>query len=227
MSSQPRPVTHPWPSLAERPAVERATRIFALWSADATPFYVFVLRPMANPAIRAVQKALTGAGVGAVIPPEFLHITVQSLGNIGEGGLTAEIAAELGDAVAVALAAVQPFTVTLHGAHSFWSAAVLAVHEAEPACPLARMQRAVKDALLAANLVPVRHPDRPYVPHLSICYYDDTYPSQAVADAIGPYRARAFGDLWVDSVALVRIAGNGSFYPPMETVREIVLGSAA
>jgi 2'-5' RNA ligase len=88
------------------------------------------------------------------------------------------------------------------------------------------MQRAVVDALLAAALVPVRHPDRPYVPHLSMCYYDDTYPSRAVADAIAPYQERAFGDLWVDTLALVRIAGDGSLYPPMETVREIVLGSA-
>jgi 2'-5' RNA ligase len=227
MNSQPRQSTHAWPSLAERPTVERATRIFNLWSADVPPFYVFVLRPAANDAVQEVQEAFTRAGVGTVIPPEFLHITVQSLGNLGEGNLTAEIAAELGDAVAVALAAIQPFAVTLHGANSFWSAAVIEVHEAEPHCPLARMQRAVMDALLAANLAPVRHPERPYVPHLSICYYDDTYPSQAVVEAIAPYRAQPFGDLWVDTVELVRIAGDGSLYPPMETVREIILGSAA
>jgi 2'-5' RNA ligase len=227
MSDQPRHSIHAWPSLMERPTVERATRIFNLWSADVTPFYVFVLRPAANPEIRSAQQAFGRAGVGAVIPPEFLHITVQSFGNIGDGGLTEALAEELGDAVASALAPVQPFSVALQSANSFWSAAVIEVHEAEPGNPLARMQRAVVDALLAADLVPVRHPDRPYVPHLSICYYDDTYPSQSVVDAIAPYREQAFGDLWVDTVELVRIAGDGSLYPPMETVRGIVLGSAA
>jgi 2'-5' RNA ligase len=82
------------------------------------------------------------------------------------------------------------------------------------------------DALLGVDLVPVRHPDRPYVPHLSICYYDDAYPTAAVAAAIEPYRECAFGDLWVDTIELVRIAGDGIHYPPMETVREILLGSA-
>jgi 2'-5' RNA ligase len=225
MSGQPRPSAHAWPALTDWPTVERARRIFGLWSADATPFYVFVLRPAPNPEIEAVQSALRDAGIGAVIPPEFLHITVQSLGNIGEGGLTEEIATELGDRIAHALAAVEPFTVALHGANSFRSAAVVEVREAEPSHPLARMQRAVVDTLLAANIVPVRHPDRPYVPHLSICYYDAEYPSRDVADAIAPFRDRRFGDLWVDTVALARMVGDGSLYPTMETVRAIALGA--
>src|SRR4051794_19917157 len=101
MNGQPHHTMHAWPLLTERPTVERATRIFNLWSADATPFYVFVLRPVPNAAMLPVQEAFRRVGVGAPIPPEFLHITVQSLGNVGEGGLTEVTAAELGDAVAI------------------------------------------------------------------------------------------------------------------------------
>src|SRR5262245_43804806 len=138
MSSLPPRPQHEWPSLTQRPVVERATRIFNLWSAEGTPFYVFVLRPAPNTEIQRVQDTLRDAGIGAVIPPDFLHITVQSLGNIGEGGLTGTIAEELADAVAATLTDVAPFPVALHRANSFWSAAVVEVHESEPSCPLAR-----------------------------------------------------------------------------------------
>lgn len=206
--------------------VETATRLFAYWSADVPPFYVFVLRPAPNPAVAAVQESLRRAGVGALLPPAFLHITVQSLGNIGEGGLTEAIAAELADAVAVALAPMPPFAVTLRGVYAFSLATAIAVHEQEPGGPLQRMQRAVVDALRADGRVPVRHPERPYLPHLSICYYDRPYPARTVADALAPYEDQTYGDLWVDTVELVRIAGDGTFYPPMETVRALALGSA-
>lgn len=208
------------------PTVETATRLFAYWSANVPPFYVFALRPAPNPAVAEVQDALRQAGVGAVLPPEFLHITVQSLGNVGENGLTDEIVAALADAVASALAPIPPFAATLRGAYAFSLATAIAVHEQEPGEPLARMQRAVVDALLAADRVSVRHPERPYLPHLSICYYDRPYPARTVADALAPYAEREYGDLWVDTVELVKIAGDGTFYPPMETVRAIVLGSA-
>lgn len=206
--------------------VSTATRIFDLWSAQATPFYVFVLRLDAAATARnaAVRRALTAAGIGHVIPPEFLHVTVQSLANLGEGGLTERIASELGDVVTNALAACAPFSVALGAVNTFHGAAFIEVHEESDSAPLHATQRAVIDALVAANRVPVRHPERPYVPHLSICYYDRDYPVRRVADALSSHRSETFGSLRVDAIELVRIVGNGTPYPPMETVRRIPLG---
>ncbi len=208
--------------------VSTATRIFDLWSAQATPFSVFALRPdaAATARIAAVRQSLTDAGIGHVIPSEFLHVTVQSLGNLGEGGLTGQIADELGAAVTGALAECAPFSVVLGAVNTFHGAAFIEVHEASDGAPLHAMQRAVVDALVAANWVPVRHPERPYVPHLSICYYDRDYSVRQVADALSSHRSETFGSLRVDAIELVRIVGNGTPYPPMETVRRIPLGGA-
>lgn len=211
-----------WDGFAARERGEVASRIWGLWGAGTT-FFVFVVRPdaAANERIGPVGDALTAAGVSAVIPPRFLHITVQSLGNAGEGGLTDETAALLGGDVADALADTEPFAVRLAAAGPFTSGAFVAVHEAEDHGPLARMQRAVVDALLAANRVPVRHPERPYQPHLSVCYFDGPHATTPVLTALAPFRDADFGTFTVTGLELVRVAGDGTRYPPMETVRRI------
>lgn len=218
-----------WDDLARRETVDPAMRIFGMWSAVATPFYVFVVRPGDGGTARidAARQALARTDIGAVIPPKFLHITVQSLGNVGEGGLTDEIAAELGDAVAETVAGIPPFAVRLRGVGSFGSAAFVAVHEDDAALPLHAMQRRVVETLLAAGRVPVRHPERPYLPHLSFCYYDRPYPAAAVIEALAPYRQMDCGFLHVQGIDLVKIAGDGTHYPPMETVRRIAFGGGA
>lgn len=226
MSSVANPFAETWTELQTRETVDAARRIFAFWDAAATPFYVFVLRPPTVLAQRVVEieQPLIAAGIGHAIPRDFLHITVQSFGNLGEGGLTEQAAGDLADAVERALAAVPPFAVRLRGVSSFGPAAFVAVHEENATMPLHRMQRAVVEALVATNRVPVRHPDRPYVPHLSICYYDRAYPAATVIDALNPHRERDVGVMSVSAIELVRVVGNGEVYPPMETVRRIPLG---
>lgn len=218
-------IAESWQTLRERGQTEQAERIFTLWSPDAGPFVVFVLRPDAATAARlgAVGDALRAAGVGQVIPPGFLHITVQSLGNIGAAGLTEGIVARLADAVEATLRPVAPFGVRLRGIGSFGPAVFAGVEETDAAGSLARMQHAVVDALLAVHLVPVRHPERAYLPHLSLCYYDCSYPAAEIAILLAPHRARDFGVLRVDAIELVRVGGDGTPYPPMETVRRIPL----
>lgn len=216
-------LTAAWDGFAARERGEVATRIWGLWSADATPFYVFVLRPdaAAIACLRPVRDALTNAGITAVMPAQFLHITVQSLGNLGAGGLTAAVAGRVGEDVADALAGTEPFAVRLAAVGPFGSGAFVAVHEADTTRPLVGMQRAVVDALLAANRAPVRHPDRPYQPHLSLCYFDAPHPTAPVLAALAPFRDADFGTFPVASLDLVRVVGDGTPYPPMETVRRI------
>jgi 2'-5' RNA ligase len=226
MSSVANPLADTWNALMARETVDVATRIFGLWSADAAPFYVFVLRPSPAAArrIMEIEQSLIAADIAHCIPRDFLHITVQSLGNIGEGGLTEEVAGGLADAVRTTLADVPPFAVRLRGVSSFGAAAFVGVYEDDAAMPLQRMQRAVVEALLADGQITVRHPERAYLPHLSICYYDRPYPTAAIVDALMPHRYTECGFLPVDAVELVRVVGDGTPYPPMETVRRIVLG---
>lgn len=228
MSSVANPFAAAWEDLARRETVDPATRIFGLWSAETTPFYVFVIRPDTASVrrIEEIRPRLISAGIAHVITPDFLHITVQSLGNVDEGGLTEGIADDLAGVVADALADVPPFAIRLRSVSSFGSAAFVAVHEDDGAQPLYTMQRAVVDALLRADRVPVRHPERSYLPHLSICYYDRAYPAGAVLDALAPYRHDDFGFLRVAGIDLVKVIGNGAPYPPMETVRHIPFGGA-
>lgn len=222
----PDPLDKAWEEFAGREYSDVATRIWGLWSADATPFYVFVLRPAPTVSARIapVNHALTGAGIRTAISPQFMHITVQSLGNEGEGGLTAQIAGALADVVTDALRRVPPCGVRLARVGPFGAGVFVAVEETDAAHSLARMQRAVVDALLVADRVPVRHPDRPYLPHLSVCYFDAPQPTAPILDALAPYRATDFGLLPVEAIELVRVSGDGSLYPPMETVRRIPLG---
>ncbi len=226
MSSVAHPFAQTWTELQARKTVDAASRIFAYWDAAATPFYVFVLRPPTVLAQRVVEieQTLIAASIGHAIPRDFLHITVQSLGNLAEGGLTEQAADDLADAVEGALAVVPPFAVRLHGVGSFGPAAFVAVREEDTTMPLQRMQRAVVETLVATNRVPVRHPDRPYVPHLSICYYDRAYPAATVIGALEPHHEREVGVMPVSAIELMRIIGNGAPYPPMETVRRIPLG---
>jgi len=70
----------------------------------------------------------------------------------------------------------------------------------------------------------VRHPEREYLPHLSICYYDRPYPAAAVVDALAPHRDTDCGFLRVGAIELVRVVGDGTPYPPLETVQRIPLG---
>jgi len=216
-----------WAEFAAREHGEVATRIWGLWSATATPFYVFVVRPDATAAehIAPVRQALAHGGITAPVPPCSSHITVQSLGNEGEKGLTANIASDLADAVTAALRTLAPFTVRLAQVGPFGSGAFIAVEETDEGYPLARMQRAVVDALLSANRVPVRHPERFYLPHLSVCYFDAPHATSSVSATLSPFRKTDFGIFPVNAIELVRVTGDGSLYPPMETVRRIPLGS--
>jgi len=216
-----------WVEFAARERGEVATRIWGLWSATATPFYVFVLRPDAAVAerIALVRQALAHGGITAPVPPHFLHITVQSLGNEGEKGLTADIASDLADAVTDALRTVAPFAVRLARVGPFVSGAFIAVEETEEDHPLARMQRAIVNALLGAKRVPVRHPERFYLPHLSVCYFDAPHSASLVSATLFPFRDADFGVLPVNAIELVRVTGDGSLYPPMKTVRRIPFGS--
>lgn len=225
MSEVANPFAEAWQALQERDTVEPATRIFNLWGADATPFYVFVLRPNAAVARRLteLQQPMISAGIHQIIPPEFLHITVQSIGNLGAGGLTVPIADELADVVANAVATVAPFAVRLRGVSSFGSAVFAGVYEDDAMSPLHATQRAIVDALLDANRVVARHPERPYVPHLSLCYYDRAYATRQVIEVLTPSRDDDCGFMQVDALELVRVVGNGEPYPPMEVVRRIPL----
>lgn len=220
------PFAETWEELRARETVDAARRIFAFWDAAATPFYVFVLRPPSALAHRVVEieQPLIAAGIGHCIPRDFLHVTVQSLGNIGDGELTEQIVDDCADAVATTLAGMPPFAVRLRGAGSFGPAAFVAVHEDDARMPLQRMQRAVVETLVATDRVPVRHPDRAYVPHLSICYYDRAYPAGDVIGALEPQRHTDIGVMIVGAIEVVRVVGNGEPYPPMEMVRRIPLG---
>ena len=222
----PDPLDKAWEEFAGREYSDVATRIWGLWSVDATPFYVFVLRPdlTVSARIAPLSHALTDAGTSTAIPPQFMHITVQSLGNEGEGGPTPQIAGELADAVSDALRHVPPCGVRLARVGPFGAGVFIAVEETDGAQSFARMQRAVVNALLVANRIPVRHPDRPYLPHLSVCYFDAPQPTAPILDALASYRATDFGLLPVEAIELVRVSGDGSLYPPMETMRRIPLG---
>ncbi len=218
-------VAESWHLLAERDTVEAAERIWTLWPANRGAFFVFALRPDAETQhrIAPVQDALAASGIGIVMPAGFLHVTVQSVGNANEEGITDTVADGFADEVAASLGRVAPFGVRFAGVGSWGPAAFVGIHETAAARPFAAMQRAVVDAMQEANLAPVRHPERAFLPHLSLCYYDRPYPVAQVAAALAPFRDTDFGTMRVGTIELVRVAGNGEPYPPMAVARAIPL----
>ena len=77
MSSVANPLAEGWNALRSREIVDAATRIFGLWSANATPFYVFVLRPYADAVVEAVPDP-------AVVLERFPHAQVELLVRPGQ-----------------------------------------------------------------------------------------------------------------------------------------------
>jgi 2'-5' RNA ligase len=149
------------------------------------------------------------------------------------------------DRTSRALRDVQPLRLTLKSVNSFPNAAFVEVHDERNG--LASLRDKLVEILHSVGLpgfgpsaksteaAPVRgeaeqdHADRvnmpPYLPHLSICYYDRPYPTEQVAAVLEPFRAMEFGALRVNYVTLAAVPfSDYDRFPPITRIADLLIG---
>jgi 2'-5' RNA ligase len=140
----------------------------------------------------------------AWVPEPNLHLTLKFLGNQSEARL-----AEVRDAVAEAVAASAPFTLTLHGVGAFPGMErprILWVGVADGALAARELQGKVEAALVRRGFAA---DTRPWHPHLTIGrVFDDRRwrreAGPALREAVAEAARRSFGVLAVGRVVLMR-----------------------
>lgn len=211
--------------------------------------YIAFLIPVTSRAIvdatHPVREALTTAGIQDVLPSHFLHITVLGIGlesaiRVANGNI-----ARLMDRASRALRDVQPLMLTLKNVNSFNSAAFVEVHDdrnglAPLRDTLVRSLHQVglpgfgKSALSAEVAPPSGEPAHdqadpvnapPFLPHLSLCYYREHYPTQRVANILEPYREMEMGTLRMNYVTLAALPHSDfDRFPPLTRIADLLIG---
>ncbi len=211
--------------------------------------YVAFLVPVTGHSIvqatRPVREALTAAGIEEALPSHFLHITVLGIGFEAALRTTTGTIARIMDRASRALRDVQPLTLTLQGVNSFSNAAFVEVHDDKNALP------ALRDRLVGvlhqiglagfgdsarSDEGTVTDDERehdqadavnapPYLPHLSLCYYRDHYPTEQVANILEPYREMEVGTLRMNYVTLAAVPHSDfDRFPPLTRIADLLIG---
>ncbi|MEJ3651378.1 2'-5' RNA ligase family protein [Actinomycetes bacterium KLBMP 9759] len=115
-------------------------------------------------AATAYQAAVAELPLLRPIPPQWLHVTLQSVGYADE--VEAGTVVDVVDAVRKQLAAVPAFTVRLRRPVVYGEAAVLQLEPPEPVGDVLGAVRAGIEAVLG----PLPERTRPFHPHVSIAY---------------------------------------------------------
>jgi 2'-5' RNA ligase len=127
--------------------------------------------------VEAYQQALQGFQSLDLIPPKWLHMTMQGIGFVDE--ITEDQLAAITDALRTRLAQVQVPVVTFDRPVVVTEAVYL---PATPAGPMRAVQAAARDAI--AETLGQRLDARPYRPHVSLAYVAADQPGQPIAHAI-------------------------------------------
>jgi 2'-5' RNA ligase len=211
--------------------------------------YIAFLMPVTSRTIvdatRPVREALTAAGIHDVLPSHFLHITVLGIGLESAIRATNGNIARMMDRASRALRDVQPLTLTLKNVNSFNSAAFVEVHDdrnglASLRDTLVRTLHQVGlsgfgESALSAEVPkpdiepahdqadPVNAP--PFLPHMSLCYYREHYPTQQVAQILEPYREMEMGTLRMNYVTLAALPHSDfDRFPPITRIADLLIG---
>jgi 2'-5' RNA ligase len=211
--------------------------------------YVAFLVPVTGHGIvqatRPVREALSAAGIKEVLPSHFLHITILGVGFESAIRTTNGNIARIMDRASRALRDVQPLTLTLKGVNSFGNAAFVAVHDEKNSLPALR-DRLVgvlhqiglagfgDSALSGEGMAQDDEAERdradavnapPYLPHLSLCYYRDHYPTEQVANILEPYRDLEVGTLRMNYVTLAAVPHSDfDRFPPLTRIADLLIG---
>jgi 2'-5' RNA ligase len=140
-------------------------------------------QPALRDLVRHHQDALADLGNLDLIPPRWLHLTMQGIGfvdNIGTADLT-----EITERITEQLRDAAPPTVTFHRPTVSPEAVYLRAHPAEP---IYQLRLAVYQVVTAA-LGPGRFGESPpsldqYKPHVSVAYINSDGPAQPIIDAL-------------------------------------------
>lgn len=191
-------------------------------------FLIPVTSTAAVEATRPVRESLTQAGIADAIPSHYFHITVLPLclaADLPAGGI-----ARVMDRTSRALRGYQPVRLSLRGVNSFASAAFVEVHDERDG--LAGIRDALRVSLERANIPGFGADEReqnpmfaaPYLPHMSICYYRESYPTAAVGAALEPYRDTEIGSLRVDTITLAAIPySDYDRFPEITRIADLLL----
>jgi 2'-5' RNA ligase len=211
--------------------------------------YVAFLVPVTGHSIvqatRPVREALSAAGIEESLPSHFLHITVLGIGFESAIRATNGNIARIMDRASRALRDVQPLTLTLKGVNSFSNAAFVEVHDEKNGLPMLRDRLvdvlhqiglagfgdSARSEEAAAPDGEAEH-DRadavnapPYLPHLSLCYYRDHYPTEQVANILAPYRDLEVGTLRLNYVTLAAVPHSDfDHFPPLTRIADLLIG---
>lgn len=238
-----------WQQFIAAPATENANAHEADREArNAKSSYIAFLIPVTGTAMvnatRPVREALSGAGIEDVLPSHYLHITVLGLGLEAAVRTAPGNIARIMDRTSRALRDVQPLRLTLRGVNSFGNAAFIEVHDERDGLatlrdnlvrtlhglgmpgfgPAALSDEAPPDGATGAD-----QPDRvnapPYLPHLSICYYRESYPTAKVVPVLEPYRGLEAGTLRVNYVTLAAVPfSDYDRFPPITRIADLLIG---
>lgn len=211
--------------------------------------YVAFLIPVTGTSLvnatRPVREALQAAGIGEVLPSHYLHITVLGLGLEATIRQTNGNIARLMDRTSRALRDVQPLRLTLKGVNSFANAAFAEVHDESNG--LVGLRDKIVEILHSVGLPgfgpsaksaeagPARDEAEqdqadhvnapPYLPHLSLCYYDRAYPTKDVAAVLEPFREMEIGTLRVNYVTLAAVPfSDYDRFPPITRIADLLIG---
>jgi 2'-5' RNA ligase len=216
---------------------------------NAKSSYVAFLIPVTGTAVvnatRPVREALAAAGVNEVLPSHYLHITVLGIGLETVLRKTNGSIARLMDRTSRALRDVQPLRLTVRGINSFPNAAFAEVHD-EGGGLVALHDRLVETlhgvglpgfgpSAMSTQAGPASgeaEQDRadhvnmpPYLPHLSLCYYDRAYPTAQIVPVLEPFREMEIGTLRVNYVTLAAVPfSDYDRFPPITRIADLLIG---
>lgn len=197
----------------ERPSAHRVD--WAAWAAGHQHHRLFAILPREATVLEAIELAQQSLRhlVGVELhPPEFFHVTLQTLGFDEQLRYSAEALDRL-------LAREPAFEIELGGVNAFESAVFLEVHSRRRLFELRQLIRRVGGQPLA-RLDPLSG----YLFHLTLGYFDTTASVAKVREAIRPLRQQRTARLRVDEVALVELPTNQRVaYPPFKPLRRFPL----
>jgi 2'-5' RNA ligase len=204
-----------------RPAAHRAD--WAAW-ASGGPVHVVLVAPVScagtREYVRGAQRRLKEVRGVELHPPEFLHITVQSLGFADwTGGGGSESVQQLIPVLSENLARVRAFDLVLGGLNAFESCVFL---EVRPSAGLSRVRAAIRQALGPQMQRIDPYPE--YLFHLTVGYFGANASTSEIVRAVEPLRHDRGGRMSVNSIDLVGLPTDQQLaYPPLAPIARFEL----
>jgi 2'-5' RNA ligase len=140
-------------------------------------------QPQLRELVASYQQALATTPGIDLIPPQWLHLTMQGIGfvdEIGRGELVA-----LGNALTTELGTIKPPAVEFHSLTVRPEAIYLKAHPADALYPLRQRMHDAVAAVLGPTRFPEAEPERSkFNPHVSIGYVNQDQEAEPIAEAL-------------------------------------------